>query len=504
MKHDYSKLSEQERREALAIAEELERRRRGDKNDVDDSQYIPQKPHPKQREFLECEAKEVLYGGAAGGGKSSSILMAALQPVHIKGYSAIIFRKTFQDLSLPDALIPRSHEWLGGSDARWDSVNHTWVFPSGAKLAFGYMDAALDMYRYQGAAFSFIGFDELTHFTEEKYLYMFSRLRTTQSVDVPLRMRATANPGGVGHRWVKKRFVDPRTRAAGAKYIPAKLADNPSLRADYADSLNYLDDVTKAQYLNGDWTVMDDNRFVYADFDVDKHVAEPPSDLAKDYRQVICGVDPGLRDPYAVTVIAQDMDGVWWVVEEFYKTGGSTDRWLPEFKAIQAKWSPRKWYVDKRRPSDILDLRSAKLKAVANVDIHGENERDTIRPMIGVVQDLLSSGRLKIAPSCKNAIREFENYIYREAGDRNAGEVPIDKDQHALDAIRYACCSVEEITSDRRQRKRGGGDMMPRPVGSRGMREKKSVVKVTHADYIRAQEARMDAAEKGRGRRRGW
>jgi hypothetical protein len=89
--------------------------------------------------FLLLNNEEALYGGAAGGGKSDAMLMAALQYVDVPGYNAILFRRTFQDLALPESLMDRSLQWLGGSDAKWNSSTHTWTFPSGARLAFGYL-----------------------------------------------------------------------------------------------------------------------------------------------------------------------------------------------------------------------------------------------------------------------------------------------------------------------------------------------------------------------------
>ena len=464
--------------------------------------YIPHTPHPQQKVFLDLDCKEALYGGAAGGGKSDALLMAALQYVHTPGYSAIIFRKTFRDLSLPDALIPRSHEWLAGTDAKWDGLNYAWHFPSGAVLAFGYMDSGADKYRYQGSAYQYIGWDELTQFEEEYYRYMFSRLRTTTGVNVPLRVRGASNPGGVGHRWVKHRFINPRTKTAGAEFVPAKVKDNPSLRGDYSESLMYLDDVTRARYLDGDWTVVEDNRFVYAEFDADKHMRESPWTERKDYKDVIVGVDPGTRDAYAAVVLGLDWDGVWWALDEVYEHGLSTNRLMPKFKSLQERHEPSKWFVDRNKPTDIMDLIDGGLKAKANLVLHGENERATIRPMIGVVADVLHAGRLFFSSKCDRLMSEMEGYVYREAEDRNAGEVPVDKDNHAVDALRYGICSVEELAFDRRQRRRSGADMKPRPQGQMARDPRKGVVIPSMQETLLAMDRRMDEAERrGRGRR---
>ena len=217
------------------------------------TRYIPHVPFPKQNAFLLLEQREAFYGGAAGGGKSDALLMAALQYVDVPGYAAILFRRTYADLSLPKSLMSRAAEWLGGSDAKWVDRDKQWIFPSGATLNFGYIDSKNDHFRYQGAELQFIGFDELTQFTEPQYRYLFSRLRRLKGVDIPLRVRSASNPGGVGHDWVKQRFII-EGRTQGRPYIPAKLDDNPALdQAEYLESLSNLDPITRQQLLNGDW-----------------------------------------------------------------------------------------------------------------------------------------------------------------------------------------------------------------------------------------------------------
>ena len=231
------------------LAGHLERFRRT----VLGNRFIPQYPTAKQARFLLSPSREALYGGSAGGGKSSALLMAALQYVETPGYNALILRRTYRDLSLPEALIPRSHDWLQGTGAHWDKENHAWHFPSGATLTFGYLEHPNDKYRYQSSAYTFIGFDELTQFAESQYTYLFSRLRRLEGVNIPIRMRSGSNPGGVGHGWVYERFVvDDGT--SDRVFIPARLGENPYLDAeDYKKSLAELDDITRAQLLEGLW-----------------------------------------------------------------------------------------------------------------------------------------------------------------------------------------------------------------------------------------------------------
>lgn len=231
------------------------------------TRFIPVTPTIKQRALLVLDDLEAFYGGAAGGGKSAGLLESALQYADVPGYAALLFRRTFQDLALPGALMSLSHEWLQGTDARWRQATFTWEFPSGATLTFGYLGTESDKYRYQSAAFQFVGFDELTHFSETQYRYLFSRVRRPKashryppSADgmtldrVPLRIRSASNPGGPGHDWVNGRFVDPGTRTPGAVFIKAKLQDNPHLDAEsYVRSLGHLPEGERQRLLDGDW-----------------------------------------------------------------------------------------------------------------------------------------------------------------------------------------------------------------------------------------------------------
>lgn len=217
-------------------------------------------PTPKQRAFLLMnDCKEILYGGSAGGGKSVAQLMAALQFVDIPGYSAILFRKTYADLSLPGALIDMSKQWLmpfvESKEVKWSEKEKQYVFPSGATLNFGYLESDNDCYRYQGAEFQFIGMDEVTHISPTNYRYLFSRLRKPKTLQVPLRFRATANPGGqFGEYYYQRFFVEGPEK--GRIFIPAGLDDNPYLDAEaYRESLNELDPVERERLLNGNWEI---------------------------------------------------------------------------------------------------------------------------------------------------------------------------------------------------------------------------------------------------------
>ena len=239
--------------------------------------YCPLKPTEKQRLFLDCDTKEVFFGGAAGGGKSVALLMAALKYVAKPGYAALIIRKDVPRLELPGGLIPLSHAWFSGNEkARWNAARRTWTFTTSehyppATITFGYLSRPLDKYRYASSEFQYIAFDELTDFCLEDYLFLFSRLRMTRVADVGLRMRSASNPGGIGRLWVKQRFIDgaepvvknsPLFMKEGRGYIPSRLDDNPHLHAEaYRDSLSHLPPVEREQLLSGDWDIQPDGVF---------------------------------------------------------------------------------------------------------------------------------------------------------------------------------------------------------------------------------------------------
>ena len=172
-----------------------------------DKNNVIWKPQPRQAEFQARPEYEVLYGGAAGGGKSDALVAEALRQVHIPHYKGIIFRKTYPQLR---ELINKSKRIYPAAfpDARYNASEHVWTFPSGAKIYFGSMANSDSYLNYQGLSFAFVGFDELTHFTQEEYEYLFSRNRA-DGPGVRVYIRATANPGGVGHGWVKERFITP-------------------------------------------------------------------------------------------------------------------------------------------------------------------------------------------------------------------------------------------------------------------------------------------------------
>ncbi len=198
------------------------------------SRYIPYPPKvttdqsvpgisPKQAAFLLLDTPEAMYGGQVAGGKSEALLIAALQYVDDYPTASLILRRSYRDLDKPGGLMFRSREWLSGTDAHWDGINHRWIFPSGATLNFGFIEHAGDEQKFQSSEYTTVCYDELTHFKLHEYLYLFSRMRRLKGTPVPLRMRSGTNPGGPGHEWVRKRFELPEGPPPGSS--PSKGKD---------------------------------------------------------------------------------------------------------------------------------------------------------------------------------------------------------------------------------------------------------------------------------------
>ena len=276
---------------------------------------------PRQEAFLRTTVRELLYGGAAGGGKSVALLAAALQYADVPGYHALLLRPTLAEFYMPGGLAELAAEWLTPSSAIWVGDQHRWRFPGrgragsgGVTLSFGYLDSPNDVLRYSGISTSFVGFDELTRFTENAYLRMFRTLRQPDNADRPLppapdgtnlrdvsiRIRATSNPGGPGHSWVKNRFVRPDSRPAGAHYLPSRLTDNPHLDADaYLQRLAELPPVERQRLQHGDWDIDEEGELFTRDSIriIEAHQASAPIKRVRYWDLAATAPSASNRDP---------------------------------------------------------------------------------------------------------------------------------------------------------------------------------------------------------------
>lgn len=299
-------------------------------------------PTPKQAEAHTTYADETLYGGAAGGGKSRFVRAEALAfALEVPGSATLILRRTFPDLARPGGMIPKLLEEVPRELGTYNATEHRWTLRNGSTIDLGYLASDTDVVNYQGAEFQLIIVDEATQQTEHRYRYLLSRLRASGRVkarmaELGYRPRAilTANPGGVGHAWVKSRFIDPAPagqvwrptptaddpRPGSRVFIPARVEDNPHVDDGYVDQLDKLDTDTRRALKYGDWDVYAGQRF--RDFRRDVHVIDPedlPLSLGGIVRGV--GVDYGLDAPYAALWGARLADGLIVVYREHYTAG---------------------------------------------------------------------------------------------------------------------------------------------------------------------------------------
>ena len=273
----------------------------------------------KQKAFMDATATEVLFGGAAGGGKSYGQLVDALvTALRYPGSKQLILRRSFAELE--KSLIRTSLALFPREIYRFNAGNHVGRFSNGSCIDFGYCAAENDVYQYQSAEYDLVRFDELTHFTESQYVYLISRVRGANVY--PKQIKSSTNPGGVGHGWVKARFVDPAppsTAFIGGDgmeriFLPSLLSDNRFLSEgdpNYKKRLLALPEKEQKALLYGDWNIFDGQYF--SEFSTAKHVCEP-FEIPRGWRKWRT-IDYGL-DRLACLWIAVSPDGHAYVYRE--------------------------------------------------------------------------------------------------------------------------------------------------------------------------------------------
>jgi hypothetical protein len=407
-----------------------------------------------QTEFLASPERDVLYGGAAGGGKSYAMLVDPLRFCHRPAHRALILRRSMPELR---ELIDKSRELYPRAfpGCKFREVEKIWNFPSGAKVEFGFLERDADVYRYQGQSYSWIGFDEITHLpTEFGWNYLASRLRTIDS-EIDPYLRCTANPGGVGAHWVKKRYVDPSEPGQSFKgddgltrrFIPARLLDNPYLSKDgrYEEMLKALPPVQRKQLLEGNWDITEGAAFT--EFDPDVHVI-PPFQIPIGWERVK-GIDYGYASESAcIWATVDSIDGTLVVYRELYKknlTGYDLGKVITEMEledpfAVAGVLDTSAWArTGTTGPTvgESLVREGHKLRRADKNRIQGKIQ-------IHEFLKIQPSGRpkLQIFNTCPNLIKELQSIPM----DRTKPEdVDTHAPDHAYDALRYLIMSRPKV-----------------------------------------------------------
>ena len=401
----------------------------------------------QQRLFCETDAFEVLYGGKAGGGKSyvqcQDALIYGLTYPHSR---QLILRRTFPELQ--KSIIRTTQEMYPREFAKYNAGAHMWTLCNGSVIDFGYCDSESDVYRYQSAEYDVIRFDELTHFTEDMYLYMISRVRGANGY--PKHVKSSTNPGGVGHGFVKARFIDPgiQNKTFQAKnstriFIPANLKSNKWLMEkdpEYAVRLRNLPEDEYKKLGLGLWDINDGAYF--SEWRRDLHVAEP-FEIPKEWRRYFA-MDYGL-DMLAGYWIAVDGMGNAYAYREIYESGKVITEALNGIKAMQGGDVPYEYIA----PPDMWNRRQDTGRSVAEIFADGgimlvkaqnsrvqgwydlkewlhprENEFGEIKP------------RLRVFANCTHLIRTLPML---ETDKHNPNDVAGEPHEytHAADALRY-------------------------------------------------------------------
>ena len=443
------------------------------------NENIVWKPQPKQFSFMQRPEFECLYGGAAGGGKSDALVAEALRQVDFPYYKGLILRKSYPQLSelIDKSLLMYPRAYPGAS---YNSTAHTWTFPSGARIRFGSLHHTNSKYDWQGQAFDYIAFDELTQFAFDEYMYLISRCRPN-GPGTRCYVRATANPGGIGHGWVKERFIDvappmtPVTEEVEVKdtngklikiqrkriFVPATVFDNSELLSNdpnYIATLGMLPEAERKALLYGDWESFSGQVFSlvndpkHYDDRVWTHVINP-FPIPESW-PIYRGLDWGYAKPFSVGWYAVAPGGCLYRFRELYGCTGEPD--------VGVKWTPQKCaekiyeiehedpnikgrYVYGVADSAIFatDSGTPIVEAFENAQIYFE--KSSKQRIDGKMQchyrlAFNESGHpmFYVFNTCRHFIRTIPSLVYSEV---NPEDVETKSEDHAYDEFRYIAMS---------------------------------------------------------------
>jgi hypothetical protein len=420
--------------------------------------------HGPQTDFLAANEREVFYGGARGGGKTYSLLIAPLRFVDKPTSRALLIRRSMPELR--DVIFQTQQLYPKAvPGAKFKTQENTWHFPGGARIEFGYCENLQDVLRYQGQSYSWIGVDELPQYdSPDVWHFLRSSLRSADP-SIPLHMRATGNPGNRGSRWVKELFIEPckpntrfsekveyelegRTLSTEItrKFIPASVWDNPYLTQDssYIAMLASLPEVKRKQFLYGDWDVVEDGAF--SEFNRSTHVVEPfevPNGWTR-----IRAADFGFSSPSAILWGAVDYDNNIWIYRELYVSKVTADqlgRMIREVESGDGKiydavldsscWARR----GDRGPSiaEMLNAEGCRFRPSDRSPGSRISGKIEIHKRLMVDEDT-EEPRLRIFENCPNLIRQLNSLPLDK---NNPEDVDTKAEDHAYDALRYMVSS---------------------------------------------------------------
>ena len=386
-----------------------------------------------------------MFGGAAGGGKSyAQLIDSFLYAVKYPKSKQLILRRTLPELE--KSLIRVSLGLFDLSVYKYNSAKHTGTFANGSIIDFGYCDRENDVYKYQSAEYDVIRFDELTHFTEDMYIYLMSRIRGVNSY--PKQIKSSTNPGGVGHSWVKERFIDKcsggiYTDENGTRqFIPARVSDNSFLMKNdrqYVNRLNRLSEKDRRALLYGDWDIFDGQYF--SEFRRSIHVVKPFA-VPKHWKRYFT-MDYGL-DMLAGYFIAVDTQGKAYVYKEIYRPNLIISAAAREILAAGEK-DISVYYA----PPDLYNRRQDTGKSVAEIFAeHGillaKAENDRVQGWYNLKEWLMPfkdeqgcvTANLVIFENCPYLIRTLPALTFDRTNPNDVANTPHEL-THAPDALRY-------------------------------------------------------------------